>query len=65
MSDQDRFEYEVQRLMDDPTVQLELAMRDVEIALANLRDLLTKHCGHLQSQTARIDSVETWDNLPF
>ena len=36
---QDRFEYEVQRAMNDPIYRIYINVRDIENATANLQDL--------------------------
>ena len=64
MNDQDRFEYEYRRFMEDPAVQMELALRDLDVAVANLRSVLTKHFGP-ESSLPDPNIVKTWDNLPF
>jgi len=39
-NDQDRFDYEVKRLMEDPIVRAELALRDLQSSLDHVRSAM-------------------------
>ena len=64
MNDQDRFEYEYQRLMEDPVVKAELALRDAELAIERLRGALEELAADSKSET-QWRTWQTSDNLPI
>jgi acetyl-CoA carboxylase carboxyltransferase component len=71
-NDQDRFEYEVQRsledeyqqIMQDPVVKAELALRDADIAIQRLREALEELARHSKPETGR-RFYENSGNLPI
>jgi len=51
-NDQDRFDYEVKRLMEDPIVRAELALRDLQSSLDHVRSAMETLASYISREKA-------------
>ena len=51
-SDQDRFDYEVQRLLEDPIVRAELALRDLQSVFDHTRTAMEQLVDYISREKA-------------
>jgi len=71
-NDQDRFDYEVQRLLEDPIVRAELALRDLQSSLDHVRSAMEELASYISREKANalednrdVGWTKAVDDLPF
>ena len=71
-NDQNRFDYEVQRLLEDPIVRAELALRDLQSALDHTRTAMEQLVDYISREKANaledgrdVGWIKAVDNLPI